>query len=100
MPGSRMEKLPSSFLIIITFIRKNLNKLRKKLIEQCAKEVINSNVRLKLEVSKSGNPEKNKANLCTGRDTFNQQTANSVFSEPAVKKTLELFGGHVIKINK
>lgn len=72
----------------------------KKLIEQCAKEVINSNVRLKLEVSKNGNPEKNKATPFTGRDSSEQQTVNSTFSEPAVKKTLELFGGHVIKVNK
>ncbi len=72
----------------------------KKLMEQCAKEIIKGNVKLKLAVSKNGSPEKNKANLSIGRNAFNQQTANSTFSEPVVKKTLELFGGHVIKVNK
>ncbi len=72
----------------------------KKLIEQCAKEVVLSNVRLKLVVSKNESPEKSKTNLSSGRDSSDQLPVDSLLSEPAVKKTLELFGGHVVKVNR
>ena len=72
----------------------------KKLIEQCAKEVVQGTVRLKLTVSKNGSPEKNKVNLFSDCDPSQQQVVDPILSVPAVKKTLELFGGHVVKINK
>lgn len=72
----------------------------KKLIEQCAKEAFQSNIRLKLTVAQNGNSEKSKINIVSGRGPSEQQVADSTFSEPAVKKTLELFGGHVVKVNK
>lgn len=72
----------------------------KKLIEQCAKEVVQGNVRLKLTVSKNGSPEKGKTRVFSGRDSSDQQPADPLFSEPAVKKTQDLFGGHVVKVNK
>jgi len=72
----------------------------KKLIEQYAKEVLQSNIRLKLTLAQNGNSEKSKINIVSGRGSSEQQVADSIYSEPAVKKTLELFGGHVVKVNK
>lgn len=71
----------------------------KKFIEQCAKDAVPGKVRLKLVVSKSGIPEKSKAPELSDRDPSDRQTVDSLVSEPAVKKTLELFGGHVVKMN-
>ncbi|MBM4064616.1 MAG: DNA polymerase III subunit gamma/tau [Planctomycetes bacterium] len=72
----------------------------KKLIEQYAKEAFRSNVRLKLTLAQNGNSEKGKINIVSGRGPSEQQVSDSIYSEPAVKKTLELFGGHVVKVNK
>lgn len=72
----------------------------KKFLEQCAKEVLQSNIRLKLTIAQNGNSEKSKINIVSGRGASEQQAADSTFSEPAVKRTLELFGGHVVKVNK
>lgn len=72
----------------------------KKLIEQYAKEVFQSNVRLKLTLAQNGNSEKGKINIVSGRGPSEQQVPDLICSEPAVKKTLELFGGHVVKVNK
>jgi DNA polymerase-3 subunit gamma/tau len=72
----------------------------KKLIEQYAKEAFQANVRLKLTLAQNGNSEKSKINIISGRDPSEQQVSDSIYSEPAVKKTLELFGGHVVKVNK
>ncbi|MBM2834650.1 MAG: dnaX, partial [Candidatus Brocadiaceae bacterium] len=72
----------------------------KKLIEQCAKEAFQSNIRLKLTIAQNGNSEKSKINIVSGRGPSEQQVPDSICSEPAVKKTLELFGGHVVKVNK
>ncbi|MCF6156027.1 MAG: DNA polymerase III subunit gamma/tau [Candidatus Brocadia sp.] len=70
----------------------------KKLIEQCAKEVVQGNVRLKLVISKNGNPEKRKANVSSVHESSDPQPVDSLLSEPTVKKTLDLFGGHVVKV--
>lgn len=84
-----------------SFHKEKLDQIEeKKIIEQCAKEVVLGNVRLKLMVSKNGSPEKTKTKVSAGRDSSDQQSADPVLSEPAVKKTLDLFGGHVVKINK
>lgn len=72
----------------------------KKLIEQCAKEVVQRDVRLKLVVSKNGSPEKRKTDVSSGHESSHLQPVDSLLSEPAVKKTLDLFGGHVVKVNK
>ncbi|MEB2309016.1 MAG: DNA polymerase III subunit gamma/tau [Candidatus Brocadiaceae bacterium] len=71
----------------------------KKLIEQCAKEVIQGNVRLKLRVSKNGSPEKKNAPVFPDREFSDRPAVDLSVSEPAVKKTLDLFGGHVVKIH-
>lgn len=84
-----------------SFHKEKLERIEeKKFIEQCAKEVVLSNVRLKLVVSKNESPEKNKTNLSSGRDSSDRLPVDVQLSEPAVKKTLELFGGHVVKVNK
>lgn len=72
----------------------------KRFIEQCANEVVQGDVRLKLVVSKNGSPEKRKSNVFSGHNSSETQSGGPVFSEPAVKKTLDLFGGHVVKVNK
>ncbi|MFN3531250.1 MAG: DNA polymerase III subunit gamma/tau [Candidatus Brocadia sp.] len=72
----------------------------KRFIEQCAKEVVQGDVRLKLAVSKNGSPEKRKSNVFSGHNSSEMQSGDPVCSEPAVKKTLDLFGGHVVKVNK
>ncbi|KAB2833160.1 MAG: hypothetical protein F9K48_09030 [Candidatus Brocadia sp.] len=72
----------------------------KKLVEQCAKEVVQNNVRLKLVVSKNGNPEKSKTTVSPTRSSSDRQPVDLQHSEPAVQKTLDLFGGHVVKVNK
>jgi len=72
----------------------------KKLIEQCAKEVVQGNVRLRLVVSKNGIPEKSKTTASPAKDSSDQQPVDLRHSEPAVQKTLDLFGGHVVKVNK
>src|SRR3972149_2918479 len=55
----------------------------KKLIEQCAKEAFQSNVRLKLTVAQNGNSEKSKINIVSGRGSSEPQVSDSTFSEPA-----------------
>lgn len=72
----------------------------KRLIEQCAKEIVQEDVRLKLVISKNGSPEKKKANVFPAHSSPDLQSVDPVFSEPAVKKTVDIFGGHVVKINK
>ncbi len=73
----------------------------KKLLEQCIKEVTQSNVRLTLVISNSvNNNEKSKAHILSNHDPSDQQAVDVLLSEPAVKKTMELFGGHVIRTNK
>jgi len=72
----------------------------KKLIEQYAKEVFLSNIRLRLIIAQNGNAEKSKVTTVSGRGHSEQQVSDPICSEPAVKKTLELFGGHVVKVNK
>ena len=95
--GEITIEFPSNY----SFHKEKLDQIEeKKLIEQCAKEVVQGSVRLKLVVSKNGSPEKSKANLFSGRDSSDQQSVDSLLSEPAVKKTLDLFGGHVVKVNK
>lgn len=83
-----------------SFHKEKLDQMEeKKFIEQCAKEVVQGKVKLKLIVSKNGIPEKSKTPVFPGRDSSDRQAADSVVSEPAVKKTLDLFGGHVVKMN-
>lgn len=72
----------------------------KKLIEQCIKEVTQDTIKLKFVLSKNESNEKNKISAVTDHDPSAQPVVDAILSEPAVKKTLELFGGHVIKINK
>lgn len=72
----------------------------KKFIEQCVKEVTQNNIKLKFILSKNESNEKNTGNIITDHGPSDQHAVNTILSEPAVKKTLELFGGHVIKINK
>ncbi|NUO09388.1 MAG: DNA polymerase III subunit gamma/tau [Candidatus Brocadia sp.] len=72
----------------------------KKLIEQCVKEVVRCDARLRLAVSKNGSSEKNKTNIFSGHDASNQLLTDALSSEQAVRKTLDLFGGHVVKVNK
>lgn len=72
----------------------------KKLIEQCIKEVIQSDVKLKLAIAKNMNPEKNKTILSSDHDPSNQIAVNPACSEPVVNKIVELFDGHVMKVNK
>ncbi len=84
-----------------SFHKERLDQIEeKRFIEQCAKEVVQGNVKLKLAVSKDGGSEKKETNISSGHDSPDRQLADSAFSEPAVKKTLDLFGGHVIKVNK
>ncbi|HHT9129658.1 MAG TPA: DNA polymerase III subunit gamma/tau [Candidatus Brocadiaceae bacterium] len=95
--GEITVEFPSNY----SFHRQKLDQIEeKKLVEQCAREVIQSDVRLKLIMSKSVNLEKNRTNVFPGCEPSEQQAVDPIFSEPAVKKTLELFGGHVIKVNK
>ncbi|MDN3510491.1 MAG: DNA polymerase III subunit gamma/tau [Candidatus Jettenia sp.] len=72
----------------------------KKLIEQCIKEVLQSSVKLKLAITKNIHPEKNKTNLSSDHGPSNQIAVNPVCSEPVVNKIVELFDGHVMKVNK
>ena len=95
--GEITVEFPSNY----SFHRQKLDQIEeKKLVEQCAREVIQSDVRLKLIMSKSINLGKNRTNVSPGCEPSEQQAVDPIFSEPAVKKTLELFGGHVIKVNK
>lgn len=84
-----------------SFHKEKLDQIEeKKLIEQCAQEVMQDNVRLKLVVSKNGNPEKSKTTVSPVRNSSDRQPVDVQHSEPAVQKTLDLFGGHVVKVNK
>ncbi|MDE1888968.1 MAG: DNA polymerase III subunit gamma/tau [Planctomycetota bacterium] len=95
--GEITVEFPSNY----SFHRQKLDQIEeKKLVEQCAREAIQSDVRLKLIMSKSANLEKNKTTLLPGCESSEQRAVDPISSEPAVKKTLELFGGHVIKVNK
>lgn len=81
-----------------SFHKEKLDQMEeKKFIEQCAKEAVQGKVRLKLVVSKNGFPEKSKTPVPPGRDSSDRQAVDALISEPAVKKTLELFGGHIVK---
>lgn len=95
--GGITIELPGSH----SFHIERLNRLEeKKFIEQCAQEVIQSTVRLILTLSKDGSYTADKTNQLPGCEPSDQQGAGSEATEPAVRKTLELFGGHVIKANK
>ncbi|GAB63645.1 MAG: DNA polymerase III subunit gamma/tau [Candidatus Jettenia sp.] len=84
-----------------TFHMQRLSQIEeKKLIEQCIKEVLQSSVRLKFAIAKNIHPEKNKTNLSSDHDPSDQIAVNPVCSEPVVNKIVELFDGHVMKVNK
>lgn len=72
----------------------------KKLIENCAKEVVPGFMELKLVLSEKEEPEENRQSQSLDNGGGAQQINDTVFSEPAVKKTLELFDGRVIKVNR
>lgn len=72
----------------------------KRLVEQCAKEILSSDVRLRFVLAKNDNSAENEINKVSSNDPSEKTEINPAFSEPAVKKTLELFGGRVIKTNK
>lgn len=72
----------------------------KKLIENCAKEVVPGFRELKLVLSEKEEPEENRQSQSLDNGGGAQQINDTVFSEPAVKKTLELFDGRVIKVNR
>ncbi|TLD42733.1 MAG: DNA polymerase III subunits gamma and tau [Candidatus Jettenia ecosi] len=57
-------------------------------------------MRLKLALAKNIHPEKNKTNLSSDHGPSNQIAVNPVCSEPVVNKIVELFDGHVMKVNK
>lgn len=54
---------------------------------------------LKLVLSEKEEPEENRQSQSLDNGGA-QQINDTVFSEPAVKKTLELFDGRVIKVNR
>ncbi|HHT9111095.1 MAG TPA: DNA polymerase III subunit gamma/tau [Candidatus Brocadiaceae bacterium] len=84
-----------------SFHKEKLDQIDERgLIERCASETLQSNVKLKLVISKNGSGEKSRPHPNTGRNSSEQPAADPSVTEPAVKKTLELFGGQVIKVNK
>ncbi|MCF6150156.1 MAG: DNA polymerase III subunit gamma/tau [Candidatus Kuenenia sp.] len=72
----------------------------KKIIEDCVKEAVREVIEVRLVVSENGRHEENSQGQSSGDDGGAQQTDDIVFSDPAVKKTLELFDGRVIKVNR
>lgn len=72
----------------------------KKFIEQCVKELTQNDVRLKFVVYENENNREDNTNTSADHGPSDQRTVDTALSEPAVKKTLELFGGHVMRINK
>ncbi|MCR4293004.1 MAG: DNA polymerase III subunit gamma/tau [Candidatus Kuenenia sp.] len=94
-------------VLVVAFSRKFLfHKERleqpeeKKLIENCAKEVVPGFRELKLVLSEKEEQEENSQSQSLDNGGGAQQINDTVFSEPAVKKTLELFDGRVIKVNR
>jgi len=61
---------------------------------------VQRDIELKLVISENGRREDNRTGKPSGRENGAQQKEDSVFSEPAVKKTLELFDGRVIKVSR
>lgn len=99
--GFKDGEITIEFPVNFSFHKERLSQgEEKKLIEQCAKEALRLDVRLKFAVSQNGNAEINKANPFPGREASGKPEADTAVSEPAVKKTLELFGGQIIKINR
>lgn len=98
--GFKDKELVIEFPGNYTFHLQRLNQFEeKKLIEQCVKEFVQGDVKIKL-VASSANPEKNRTNTISNHDLSQPKAVEPVPSEPSVKKTVELFQGHVIKINK
>ncbi|MGQ3685560.1 MAG: DNA polymerase III subunit gamma/tau [Candidatus Loosdrechtia sp.] len=84
-----------------SFHLQKLNQIEeKKLIEQCSKEVMHDDIKIRLAASKTGSTEKNKVPMLENHDPSHQKTDDSLQTEPAIRKTVELFGGHVIKTKK
>ncbi|KKO20197.1 MAG: DNA polymerase III subunit gamma/tau [Candidatus Brocadia sp.] len=99
--GFKNEEITIEFPSKCSFHKEKLDQIEeKKLVEQCAKEVMQGNVRLKLTVSKNDIPEKSKATVSPARNASDQQPVDLHHPDAAVQKTLSLFGGHVVKIKK
>jgi DNA polymerase-3 subunit gamma/tau len=96
--GIKNGEITVEFPGAYSFHMEKLNRTEeKKFIEQCAQEVLQTDARLIFTLSKNGNLTGNKVNPISNYDSLDHQENNTIPSEPAVKKTLELFGGQIIR---
>jgi DNA polymerase III subunit gamma/tau len=95
--GEIVIEFPNNY----TFHLQRLNQIEeKKLIEQYVREVMQGDIRIRFAASQKRSVKKNKVNVLSDHDPSQQKTVDPLHSEPAVRKTLELFGGHVIKTKR
>ncbi|MEK6622388.1 MAG: hypothetical protein AABZ13_07890, partial [Planctomycetota bacterium] len=81
------------------FHRERLNQPEeKKIVEESVGEVAQGNIRCKFALSRNG--EARKAEEAPDAVSSAPQTVNAGVSEPVVKRTLEMFNGHIVRVNK
>ncbi|MDR4509023.1 MAG: DNA polymerase III subunit gamma/tau [Candidatus Brocadiaceae bacterium] len=84
-----------------SFHRERLDTIEeKKFIEQFAKNVVKSDIRIKFILSENGNKKMQNERQSDTKNISEQQVAAEEYSVPVVKKTIELFDAHVIKVTK
>jgi len=70
----------------------------KKIVEECVGEVAQGNIRCKFALSRNG--EVRKSEETPDAVSSAPKAINAEVSEPSVKRTLEMFNGHIVRVNK
>ncbi|MBF8275932.1 MAG: dnaX [Candidatus Brocadiaceae bacterium] len=97
--GFKDGEITVEFPANCAFHRERLNQPEeKKIVEESVGEVAQGNVRCKFALSRNG--EARKAEETPDAVSSAPQTVNAGASEPAVKRTLEMFNGHIVRVNK
>lgn len=97
--GFKDGEITVEFPANCAFHRERLNQPEeKKIVEEGVGEVVQGNVRCKFALSRNG--EVRKAEETPDAVSSAPQTINAGASEPAIKRTLEMFNGHIVRVNK
>ena len=99
LSGFKDGEITVEFPVNCSFHKERLNQPEeKKIVEESVGEVAQGNIKCKFALSRNG--EVRKAEDTSDAVSSATQSINAEASEPAVKRTLEMFNGHIVRVNK
>ncbi|MEK7699413.1 MAG: DNA polymerase III subunit gamma/tau [Planctomycetota bacterium] len=97
--GFKDGEVTVEFPVNCSFHKERLNQPEeKKIVEESVNEVSQGNIKCKFTLSRNG--EVRKVEETSDAVSSVPQSVNSEVSEPSVKRTLEMFNGHIVRVNK